>query len=671
MPILPLTPANFRPEYGIQCHRFFPAPGLPTPFGATFCQVDPAGATAPHQHHEGETFYLVTGHGRMAIAGEADQTVRAGDVVYIPPHAEHQLTNDSDREALTFVSVWWGDAATPADRPRRTVVYAAPPTPNGNLHLGHLSGPYLAMDVLARYLRQRGVLTTAHTGTDDYQTYVATKGEATDRSPAAVADDFGDRIGHTLQAFGVELDHTLRPSRTPAYATFVQAFFQRLRDQGSLVLRDAPSLHCPKCDQYVHEARVSGRCPHCQAPTNGNGCEACYLPNDCADLIDPRCNRCGTPAQVVTTRRFYLDLETQRPVLTAFHDTVAAAPHVKALQRRLLDGPLPMVSVSHSAEWGIAVPDLPGQVLYEWFEMAAGFLYSATHLAADNRWESVWQDPDTAVVQCFGFDNAFFFAAFLPAVLHAYDPAIRLPQALVSNEFYQLEGQKFSTSRNHAVWGDEALAHVPADVLRFVLSHDRPQNEQTSFSLARLHHLANDRLIAPAQGWLQDLQRTLQTDFAGLSPAALGPEAYTDAQRRFIDRLGDLARVAGRAYEPAGFALPEAARSLVDLVDSAAEFHRSQAHLRDVPSLASVWGTSVALELEAVRRFALLAAPMMPGVAHDLLTALGESPEVRAWPTTTLPLPAGRSIGTLTVSAFDQAATGIGTLAAAVARRSA
>jgi methionyl-tRNA synthetase len=31
-----------------------------------------------------------------------------------------------------------------------------PPTPNGRLHLGHIAGPYLRMDMLGRYLRSQG-----------------------------------------------------------------------------------------------------------------------------------------------------------------------------------------------------------------------------------------------------------------------------------------------------------------------------------------------------------------------------------------------------------------------------------------------------------------------------------------------------------------------------------
>ena len=38
----------------------------------------------------------------------------------------------------------------------KTIITATPPTPNGDLHVGHLSGPYLAADVHARFLRARG-----------------------------------------------------------------------------------------------------------------------------------------------------------------------------------------------------------------------------------------------------------------------------------------------------------------------------------------------------------------------------------------------------------------------------------------------------------------------------------------------------------------------------------
>lgn len=36
------------------------------------------------------------------------------------------------------------------------IVTITPPTPNGDLHIGHIAGPFLAADVFTRVQRQRG-----------------------------------------------------------------------------------------------------------------------------------------------------------------------------------------------------------------------------------------------------------------------------------------------------------------------------------------------------------------------------------------------------------------------------------------------------------------------------------------------------------------------------------
>ncbi|WP_371924820.1 class I tRNA ligase family protein [Pseudomonas sp. R5(2019)] len=53
-----------------------------------------------------------------------------------------------------------------------------PPTPNGDLHLGHLSGPFLAADVMQRVLRQRGHDVLFVSYSDDYQSYLPRKANA-------------------------------------------------------------------------------------------------------------------------------------------------------------------------------------------------------------------------------------------------------------------------------------------------------------------------------------------------------------------------------------------------------------------------------------------------------------------------------------------------------------
>jgi methionyl-tRNA synthetase len=58
------------------------------------------------------------------------------------------------------------------------------------------------------------------------------------------------------------------------------------------------------------------------------------------------------------------------------------------------------------------------------------------------------------------------------------------PTALgaVINELYLLEGSKFSTSRNHAVWAEEFLAEQDPELVRLYLSWDRPDRYESDFT---------------------------------------------------------------------------------------------------------------------------------------------------------------------------------------------
>ena len=49
-----------------------------------------------------------------------------------------------------------------------------PPTSNGDLHVGHLSGPYLGADVFSRYQRLRGNRAVYLSFGDDHQSFVVT-----------------------------------------------------------------------------------------------------------------------------------------------------------------------------------------------------------------------------------------------------------------------------------------------------------------------------------------------------------------------------------------------------------------------------------------------------------------------------------------------------------------
>src|SRR2546430_12700278 len=95
------------------------------------------------------------------------------------------------------------------------VVVAPPPTPNGDLHVGHLAGPYLSADVFTRFERLRGRAVVSAISTDENQTYVVTTAERLRRSARELAAPSPADVPRTLGCAGLEVDLV-----GPAYRAF-------------------------------------------------------------------------------------------------------------------------------------------------------------------------------------------------------------------------------------------------------------------------------------------------------------------------------------------------------------------------------------------------------------------------------------------------------------------
>lgn len=196
--------ADFGRSGGIQMSKLHPWKDVvDTPFGSAWAVVAPGETSERHMHHEHETWIAMEGRGVVSVDGMSHE-IGPGDEIYMPPFARHAIHNPSHGERMVFLALWWQDMAAAADRvragerapaprapgrpARRVMVTITPPTPNGDLHLGHLSGPYLGADIHARAMRMQGCDTCYVTGSDDFQSYVAGKALRTGQTPEQVAD---------------------------------------------------------------------------------------------------------------------------------------------------------------------------------------------------------------------------------------------------------------------------------------------------------------------------------------------------------------------------------------------------------------------------------------------------------------------------------------------------
>ncbi|HXV92058.1 MAG TPA: class I tRNA ligase family protein, partial [Pseudonocardia sp.] len=441
------------------------AAGVATPFSARRVTLGPGEVTAAHNHHDTEVWTVLDGIGEVR-SDDRVVPLSAGDSVRLPPLGVHTLRNLADDRPLTFLTQWWEDmdaladahtrrvaAPPPADRP--LVLLPSFPTPNGELHLGHLAGPYLNADACARWAAARGERAHVLLGTVGHQSQVAAAAQARGLEFHELAERNTDGIIEGLAAAGIGWDVFVRPRET-AYPAMAADVFATLERRGALVRRTEPTAFCAPCDRFLFEAFVAGRCPHCgSSQTAGIECEACALPFRDSELVGHACARCGTPAGMRELTRWFFPLEAARDRLAGHLARASMSSRLRCYVDRVLAAPLPDLPVSVVAEDGIPLrveQERPGspyaqQRMYSAFELAARYL-TALDALARTKGCSGWAEyarahrPRTALF--FGFDNAYLRAFVFPAVLGAYTADVPLPEHLVCNEFYTLDGAKFS-----------------------------------------------------------------------------------------------------------------------------------------------------------------------------------------------------------------------------------
>lgn len=647
MPIQHLDPEQFVQAYGVDLQVVDPWKESATPpFGAVWAVLAPGEKTKHHQHQELESFVVARGEGIMTIDGESEP-VRSGSVVFHLPFQEHTLENTSETEDLLFMSLYWEDrskwskeeiearAATAASgegRPTRVMVTAAPPTPNGDLHLGHFSGPYLSADYYTRYLELRGVEGAYACGSDDHCMYVERMGESMGMTGEEAADHFVGLITESLTLAGVDMDVFIRPGGSSHFEPRVRELFDKLYESGKIELREGPSPYCESdgCKRYLFEADISGGCPHCGEGVTGNTCEACGLLNDSINLVEPRCTKCGEVPTTRTFKRLIFPLGDYAERLTACHEGAVMNARLRAFCEKAIAAGLPDVAVSHISDWGLRVPvddpDLQDQTLYVWFEMAARYFAYAEHVndteGVDEGYGRFWRSQDAEIVQFFGFDNSFYYAIFLPALYVAFDESLRLPTAFVTNEFYRLDGEKFSTSRNHRILGRELLGVAPRDVVRFFLAWSCPEREETNFTVADFTETVERELVRGIQPWLEELSAKLHEEYDGIIPAT---GDWTKDQLHFMRRLEALRAAAAESYEPSTFSPQRLTRTLSELVREARRFGKGEMAWKEVAARGEERRSSVALEILAAKLLAILAAPVMPEFSDRLWHDLGHA----------------------------------------------
>jgi methionyl-tRNA synthetase len=375
-----------------------------------------------------------------------------------------------------------------ADSSGVTVIVIPQPTVNGPLHIGHLSGPYLGADVASRAARARGERVLTLAGIDVHPNYVLTKAETLGVDVEEMVARYRAQITAAYAGARIGYDAFLDPQDAD-YEQAVAGMLRELVENGTVPMREMTLHRCSDCGRTLHHSYVVGKCPVCGTGSNGTSCEGCGGFTSAQILVDPCCTRCGGAPEPMVVTVPVLPLEDYRERLTA-EWVQAEWPHrVRTVLEQYQRAPLPDYPLAYPTNWGIECDgplagmrvDFPAELGFSYLYGPAKVLRPEAKTLAER--VAAWTEVD-GVWHFNGMDNTFYFTVLYPAILAAAGVPEPKARGAVVNELYLLEGRKFSTSRNHALWADEFLATEDPELVRLYLSWDRPDRYESDFTAA-------------------------------------------------------------------------------------------------------------------------------------------------------------------------------------------
>lgn len=434
--------------------------------------------------------------------------------------------------------------------PKRHTITAALPYANGPLHLGHIAGVYVPADIYARYLRLKGEGVVFICGSDEHGAAITLRAKKDGISPQEIVDKYHGINKDAFEQLGITFDIYHRTS-DPLHHETAQAFFKTLNDKGAFTEETSEQYYDEENNQFLADRYITGECPKCHHPSAyGDQCEKCGSTLSPTELINPKSTLSGNAPVLKATSHWYLPMDQHETWLKTWvetgmldgemhHDPATWRKHVIGQCMSWIDGGLQGRAMTRDLDWGVKVPleNADGKVLYVWLDAPIGYISATKHWAKDKGkdWKDYWQSEDTELIHFLAKDNIVFHSIIFPILLKAHGDYI-LPTNIPANEFLNLEGDKFSTSRNWAVWLHEYIEDFPGkeDYLRYVLCSIAPETKDAEFTWKDFQARVNNELADILGNFLNRALVLTHKYYNGFIPSA---NEFQDEDQIVLDAL--------------------------------------------------------------------------------------------------------------------------------------
>ena len=460
---------------------------------------------------------------------------------------------------------------------------------NDKPHIGHAYTTVLA-DVLARYYRSLGVDTFFLTGTDEHGQKVEKAAAKRGMEPKAHCDETVVRFQELWKRLGITHDKFIRTTQE-FHKKVVREVLQELYDRGEIYKAEYTGWYCVGDERFYTEK----------------------------DLVDGKCPECGREVSAIRESNYFFRMSKYQSWLIEYIEThpdfiqpAFRANETLGFLRKEL-GDLCISRPKSRLSWGIELPFDPDYVCYVWFDALINYISGVGYRQNDAEFEKWWP----ASYHLIGKDILTTHSVYWPTMLKAMN--LPMPKTIFAHGWWLTGNTKMSKSLGNVINPMDMIDRCGVDAFRyFLLSEMSPGNDANFTEDAFVSRYNSD--LANDLGNL--LSRVLKMTLLATGGTIPQPEGATEDDLE-LTRAVDNAVVAMEQSLRA-MKIDQGIAAVMDTVRAGNRYLEKTAPWTlakkgETGRLHTVLFTAA----DALRRIAVLLAPVMPEKMAELRNALG------------------------------------------------
>ncbi|MDQ1396680.1 MAG: methionyl-tRNA synthetase, partial [Acidimicrobiaceae bacterium] len=419
--------------------------------------------------------------------------------------------------------------------------------------------------------------------TDEHGAKVEQAAEKAGITAKEMADRNAARYHETWKLLNISNDDFIRTTE-PRHYQAVQAFLQKIYDNGDIELGSYEGLYCVPCEDYYTEA---------QAP-------------------DGRCPVHGIPLQVMKEDNYFFKLSRYEQRLLDWYEANPDAVQPAGKRNEALGfikQGLQDISITRtSLTWGVPVPWDDKHVFYVWYDALINYCTAIGYGTDPDRFASWWP----AVHHLIGKEIIRFHCVWWPAMLMAAGEMP--PSSVYVHGWLLVGGEKMSKTKLNQIAPAELVEDFGVDAYRYHFLRDVSFGNDGDFSYEGMLARYNSDLANNLGNLLSRVATVVAKKCDGI-----GPAPQPDSPLRLVAEEALSGAVDGWARTQPSDAL-EATWRLIRETNAYLEANEPW-KAEPGEAVDAVLGDA----LEALRIVTLLASPAMPRTTDEIWRRIGLS----------------------------------------------